>query len=479
MRGLSLFLVSLLVLGTFAQTSTLTTVFTTEQAAGAYARFFEINVPATDSEGLDIAVTSGNATSEISYGVSVNAPCLFEFGGEPFLGGCLAEANGTALVNGTAFVPAGVAFLSVINPTGSAFTVDVTAFVCDDAGAVGPSCNVPIEVLASGTFDIDETMTYIQFPAITTADGSISTMEITFSSDASFNYTELVFGSLPSEANSTDTEGDFLVSQPFVATEGEDIASGQFYYLGLSAADNMTISFNVTLTNCTSGEYYVITEGDDEECLEIGTLNTNSAAVIELNENFFNDNDWGYFKLNTTFFGPSSSLTIGAVPVDGQLPALYLRCGNLPTEEEYDIVLETSEMENTTALYYSADLANTCTWFLGFYADDGDQKDGLDLWLNSLCPHDCNNNGVCSDNICQCDDTWTGLDCGTAVAPGQSPADATDSPRFWDIDEWSPAAWVAVVLIILLVIAVIALSVGLGVVSKKWNDARRGSYDKL
>mmetsp|Transcript_13196 Transcript_13196/g.52649 ORF Transcript_13196/g.52649 Transcript_13196/m.52649 type:complete len:489 (-) Transcript_13196:49-1515(-) len=488
MRSISVALfVSLLVLGAVGQT-TFTTVFNATYVAGSPARFIPLAVPATDANGLSVTVTSNNATSgEISFGLSTNAPCLFEFGGVPTLSGCLNDATGTGAANATVFVPAGVAYLSILNPSNDGFTVSVVAQACTNAAAVGPSCAVPVAIADFGASDVVlgdvDHVTYIELPLITTADGSISTMEVTFSATESFNYTEIIFGSLPEETNVTDSQGDYTVAQPFVALEGAVVQSGQRYFMGLTpdTTANLTVSFNVTLTNCTAGEYYAITEGDDEECVEIGTLNANSAMVIELNDNFFNDNEWGYFKLNTTFFGAASSLSVGALPLSGDLPVMYLRCGNLPTEEDYDAMLVTGDQDSDDpmALFYSADLTDTCTWFLGLHADDGDEENGMDLWLNSLCPHDCNGNGNCTANICHCDDTWTGIDCASAVAPGQSPTDANESTRFWDISEWSPAAWVAVVLIILLIIAVIGLGVGLGVMTKKWNDARRGSYDKL
>jgi len=101
------------------------------------------------------------------------------------------------------------------------------------------------------------------------------------------------------------------------------------------------------------------------------------------------------------------TFSIGLTGTQGQVTA-YLRYGNVPTSEMYDVLfplLDTNGSTNAVQFYQSGSTVDIVDafWFITFVPQNAAQQSTYYFWMNTACPGNCNNNqGTCADNQCTC-----------------------------------------------------------------------------
>lgn len=109
--------------------------------------------------------------------------------------------------------------------------------------------------------------------------------------------------------------------------------------------------------------------------------------------------------------------------------SLYLRIGNIPTEESYDMMMSYNKDANWTYrnanpnFYLSGPTISTMdgkeeksAWYIG--VQPVEMKDDMGLWVQHTCPGKCSDNGKCMENHeCDCYSTWRGWYCEKQNSP--------------------------------------------------------------
>jgi hypothetical protein len=141
---------------------------------------------------------------------------------------------------------------------------------------------------------------------------------------------------------------------------------------------------------------------------------------------------WHFFALIFLNVQQAQNFSIGIQAVDGQLtPTLYLRMGQIPTLQQYDMKSTTVDGTQILRYYQSGPtMLHDAVWYVGMnvptsYPSLGD----VGIWINTPCPGttsklnpdgtttvtECNGHGVCDRLLHQCacssEDRWTGWDC--------------------------------------------------------------------
>jgi len=153
-----------------------------------------------------------------------------------------------------------------------------------------------------------------------------------------------------------------------------------------------------------------------------------SAYIGYINEtSYFPDQglppySWAYYvvDLNQTFLFYVRSNS------QNTTPAAYARIINFPTAQLYDLVSQGSQVNvlnakdiQTTVFYLRESIMfakenkafmDTRKWYIGLY-NPTDQEISYGTWTNTDCPDDCNGNGACVNNICQCTGAYEGDAC--------------------------------------------------------------------
>jgi len=132
---------------------------------------------------------------------------------------------------------------------------------------------------------------------------------------------------------------------------------------------------------------------------------------------------WTYYVIDLT---TTPSFYVGSIDSNTNAPDAYARIINFPTTSLFDMWVRgnrvniLSSQQKTSyyvhvigSIYYpvTRTLADATKWYVGVYNPSNDSSLSYGTWANTPCPNDCNNQGTCQDNVCQCNSGFSGFAC--------------------------------------------------------------------
>eukprot|EP01098_Paradermamoeba_levis_P011891 TRINITY_DN5117_c0_g1_i2.p1 TRINITY_DN5117_c0_g1~~TRINITY_DN5117_c0_g1_i2.p1 ORF type:complete len:471 (-),score=140.63 TRINITY_DN5117_c0_g1_i2:326-1738(-) len=302
----------------------------------------------------------------------------------------------------------GFYYIGFTSEKATSFNVDLTGPPCEQ-GFYGYQCKVPVESTPlpfNSSFpvslNINETKVYQFTPSTTNSSYVLQNVEFTGEFDpTSVVVSRVKYSNTP---NNTDNEGQYTFSEAVNQTKFlvPSPTNGN-WFVSLKALKRAA-SFHLTWnsTQCDLGKA-------GSGCQSVNVLNgTNTTTAWVLTTPA---SDWQYFRWDRNENNTNIAFSFTVQTFDSNsksaAPDLYLRYGQVPTENSYTI-----RVTNQTINRVDAAAAVYGAWFVGIKGTG--QKYGF--WYNGNCPSDCNSHGSCQPTPsgafqCVCDDLYTNFDC--------------------------------------------------------------------